>query len=249
MKKTKKNIIKVAGGVLAICALMAPVTVHAEEMPAVSYRSSIEDRKPIYIGSLEEVPNITFQNDNNADMQEVRNISINLEEVPNVTIEPVEEKEEPKEVIEPAVSEQTIVEAQAPATVDQSNMNNILMSGGTGSTVWTSDAEIERTKDLIARVVMAEAGNQPIEGKIAVAMTILNRADYHGISIENVISAKDQYTQDLHRTPTNEVYTAIELAKSNRDMFPRNMMYFRTRHYHTFGIPYQVIGDHYFSMA
>ena len=102
--------------------------------------------------------------------------------------------------------------------------------------------------DIIAAVVMSEAGNQDLLGKTAVAATILNRADYFDLTIEQVVNAKGQYSYPYYGKITDEAYRAVEIARENRDLFPATMMYFRNTHYHDFGIPYEQIGDHFFSL-
>ena len=101
--------------------------------------------------------------------------------------------------------------------------------------------------EIIAMVVMAEAGNQELLGKVAVAMTILNRCDAWGKTVEEVINEPNQYTFPYYGTVSEECFRAVEIARENRDLFPEDMFYFRTTHYHTFGEPYMVIGSHYFS--
>ena len=121
--------------------------------------------------------------------------------------------------------------------------------------VEAKEAPVEETEvqihmtddDIIAAVVMAEAGNQDLLGKTAVAATILNRADYYGLTIEQVVTAKNQYSYPYTGIVTAECYRAVEIARQNRDLFPETMMYFKTKSYHTFGEPYEQIGDHFFS--
>lgn len=100
---------------------------------------------------------------------------------------------------------------------------------------------------LLLRVCMSEAGNQPLEGKIAVVETVLNRVDMGKGTIEEVITAKRQYSTADNGEPNKECYEAVDKALSG-DMYPDTMLYFRTEHFHTFGIPYEKIGDHYFSL-
>lgn len=102
--------------------------------------------------------------------------------------------------------------------------------------------------DLMAMVVMAEAGNQDMLGKTAVAAVILNRCDYLGLTVECVVSAPNQFSYPYTGEVTEDCYRAVEIAKENRDLFPKTMMYFRNKRYHSFGVPYQQIGDHYFSL-
>ena len=100
---------------------------------------------------------------------------------------------------------------------------------------------------IIAQIVMAEAGNQPMIGKVAVAATVLNRCDYYGCSVYEIAEAKDQYSYPYLDKIDESAYRAAEIARENRDLFPETMMYFRTENYHSFGEPYMQIGDHYFS--
>lgn len=103
--------------------------------------------------------------------------------------------------------------------------------------------------DIIAAVVMSEAGNQEMVGKVAVAAVILNRCDYFDLSVEQVVSAKNQFSYPYYGKIDESAYKAVEIARKNRDLFDANMLYFRTKHYHEFGEPYVIIGSHYFSLA
>ena len=101
--------------------------------------------------------------------------------------------------------------------------------------------------DIIAAIVMSESGNQDMLGKVAVATTVLNRADYFGLTIEQVANAKNAYSYPYYGVITSDCYRAVEIARENRDLFPTTMMWFKTKDYHTFAEPYEKIGDHYFS--
>lgn len=102
--------------------------------------------------------------------------------------------------------------------------------------------------DIIAAVVMGEAGNQDLLGKTAVAATVLNRADYFGLTVEEVVSAEGAYNAwPYYGLISSDCYRAVEIARENRDLFPETMMYFKTKSYHSFGEPYEQIGDHFFS--
>lgn len=102
-------------------------------------------------------------------------------------------------------------------------------------------------EDILARVVMAEAGNQELIGKVAVAATVLNRAEMRDQTVTQVVSAKNQYAWPYYGIVEAECYEAVRIAMTERDLFPRNMIYFRTEHYHKIGTPYIQIEDHYFS--
>ena len=108
-------------------------------------------------------------------------------------------------------------------------------------------------EELIARVVMAEAEGEEMIGKVAVAMTVLNRCDYYGLTVETVVFAElngvKQYS--VSDTYNDECMKAVEIAQANRELFPSTMMWFKTDEYHDFknGNPqdYMLIGKHYFS--
>lgn len=101
--------------------------------------------------------------------------------------------------------------------------------------------------ELLATVCMGEAGTEPLVGKIAVVTTILNRCDDNGQTVEQVVYAPNQYYTGYRGEISEEARQAVEIAINNRDLFPDDMLYFRTKHYHGFGKPYTVIGNHYFS--
>jgi len=110
------------------------------------------------------------------------------------------------------------------------------------------EAQTEKyNREVLARVCMSEAGTEAFIGKVAVVTTILNRCDNFGQTVEQVVYAPNQYSTANNGTPTEEVYRAVDVAISQRDLFPADMMYFRKYHYHGFGKPYTVIGSHYFS--
>ena len=109
-------------------------------------------------------------------------------------------------------------------------------------------APILSDQELIAMVVMSEAGNQDMLGKVAVASVVLNRCDYFGLTVESVVKAKGQFSFPYYGTVSEDCYRAVEIAEQSRDLFPATMLYFRNTKYHDFGIPYEQIGDHYFSL-
>lgn len=111
----------------------------------------------------------------------------------------------------------------------------------------TMEEEDDGSDVLIARVVMAEAGNQPFVGKVAVAMVILNRMDMYGQTADEVVYADNQFASPA-KICSEECVKAVEFAKENRELFPGNMIYFRANYYHSFGEPFVTVGDHYFSL-
>ena len=108
--------------------------------------------------------------------------------------------------------------------------------------------------ELLAYCVMAEAGNQPEEGKRLVIDCILNRVDsqYFPGTVRDVIFQKNPIqfavTVDgsLYRhEPTEDIYTLIreEIAKRTND----KVIYFTAGGFNPSGEPWQQVGDHYFS--
>ena len=98
---------------------------------------------------------------------------------------------------------------------------------------------------LIASIVMAEAEGEEMIGKVAVASVILNRCEIWNKSVSEVINEPNQFATG--KEPNEECLRSVEIAMENRDLFPKDLLYFRNAHYHEFGCPFLVIGHHYFS--
>ena len=119
--------------------------------------------------------------------------------------------------------------------------------------VFIGNEETKVTPDeynLLLRVCMSECGGkygEPLEGKIAVVETILNRCEIYGKTIEEVIYEPYQYSVANNGEPDETVEQAVDIAL-RENIYPDDMIYFRTGNYHSFGEPYQQIGNHYFSL-
>lgn len=100
--------------------------------------------------------------------------------------------------------------------------------------------------DILAAVAMSEAGNQDLLGKVFVILTVLNRADYYDMTVDEVVTAPNQYSYPYYGKITHECYTAVEIAREYRDIAP-SIMWFRTGTFHDIGTPAFKWGDHYFS--
>ena len=104
--------------------------------------------------------------------------------------------------------------------------------------------------NLLLRVCMSECGGkcgEPLEGKIAVVETILNRSEIYGKTIEEVVYEQNQYSVSYNGEPDETVREAVDIALSS-NTYPDDMIYFRAGYYHSFGTPYRQIGNHYFSL-
>ena len=98
----------------------------------------------------------------------------------------------------------------------------------------------------IGKVAYHEANNQSELGKRLVIDTILNRveSEWFPNTIEEVLSQPGQYCnpseyppKDYYRLVAEELY-----FRTNSDV-----LWYRTKKYHTYGIPIIKEGDHYFS--
>lgn len=105
----------------------------------------------------------------------------------------------------------------------------------------------EEEIELLARVIMTEAGILPYHGKLAVMATIMNRvnSDEFPDTIFDVIHQENQYSTAYNGDPTHDCYTAI--YDYIPGSFPEDMYYFRADYPHSFAYEYCHIGNTYFS--
>lgn len=110
----------------------------------------------------------------------------------------------------------------------------------------------QEEKDLIALVTMAEAEGEPEEGQRLVIDVILNRVDSEHFpdTVYDVVYQKNQFTSMWNgRVDRCEVRADI-LQLVEDELITRtneNVVFFRTEHYSSFGIPVYRVGNHYFS--
>lgn len=101
-------------------------------------------------------------------------------------------------------------------------------------------------REIIARLVNAEAKGEDMIGKRLIVDVILNRVEAEGFpnDVEGVIYEPRQFT-----TPaagyTDEDMEAVELELFKR--LDHNVVYFRTGRYHSIGKKLYIHGSHYFS--
>lgn len=106
---------------------------------------------------------------------------------------------------------------------------------------------------LLLTTTFCESGNQPLETQHMTALVILNRvvAGMGGDTVRDIVYAKNAFSV-IHwsnfedRGWTERVEQAVELALKENP-HPRNMYYFRTKHYHSWAEDYMKSGDVYFS--
>ncbi len=111
-----------------------------------------------------------------------------------------------------------------------------------------TDEEVE----LIALLTMAEAEGESEYGQRLVIDTVLNRMDSEHFpdSVHDVIYQKNQYSsmtgERVARCWVKE--ELCELVRSElKERTDYDVVFFRTEHYHSFGVPMFQAGAHYFS--
>ena len=105
-----------------------------------------------------------------------------------------------------------------------------------------------REKDLIVRLMMAEASGEDLIGKALIACVVLNRLEdgRYGDSVEEVIYAQGQfYTAGMFQEPTPECYEALDIVLYGWDG-SRGALYFCATGYNG-AVPLFKHGGHYFS--
>lgn len=159
-------------------------------------------------------------------------------------------KEAPKESVafEPAVSVtdkiSEIKKQVKPIVVTAEEPKNIQVE----EAVTISEDELR----LLALVTMAEAEGECEEGKRLVIDTILNRveSEHFPDTITDVIYQKNQFTSmwngRVDRCRVDEdICRLIEEELQNKT--DNDVIFFRTGHYSTYGVPMYQVGNHYFS--
>lgn len=116
-----------------------------------------------------------------------------------------------------------------------------------GARLSATDEEI----DLMANVVMAEAGIESYECKVAVAETIVNRVltedPLFPDTITEIIYQENAYETEFDEEASQECFEAVYEALDNQT-YGENIMYFRLGHYHSFAQACFQIDHTYFSM-
>lgn len=111
-----------------------------------------------------------------------------------------------------------------------------------------TDEEVE----LIALLTMAEAEGEPEEGQRLVIDTVLNRVDspYFPDTVHEVVYQKNQYA-GMYGERVERCYIKEELCQLVREELRERtnseVVFFRTKHYHSYGVPLFQVGNHYFS--
>ena len=106
--------------------------------------------------------------------------------------------------------------------------------------------------ELIALVTMAEAEGECEYGQRLVIDTILNRVDDPRFpdNVHDVIYQKNQFA-GMYGERIERCYVKEELVQLVREELENRtnseVVFFRTSHYHSYGVPLFQVGAHYFS--
>ena len=111
-----------------------------------------------------------------------------------------------------------------------------------------TDEEVE----LIALLTMAEAEGECEYGQRLVIDTVLNRVDSEHFpgTVNDVVYQKNQYSSMTGERVTRcwVKEELCELVRSElKERTDYDVVFFRTKHYHSFGTPMFQVGAHYFS--
>lgn len=115
----------------------------------------------------------------------------------------------------------------------------------------------ESDREILARLILLEAGGTSWEEQCACASVVFNRYDngYWGKDFTKIIYATRQFAPAYnipYVTPTQEQYDVIDYICQNGPTLPYYVLYFRADYYHAgwYGktmVPYCNIGNTYFS--
>jgi N-acetylmuramoyl-L-alanine amidase len=110
-----------------------------------------------------------------------------------------------------------------------------------------SEKYTQAEKEMIAKVVYAEARGECFDGQVAVAQVVLNRYESgeFGSSLKKIIYGRHQFA--VSRRYTETCMEAVEYAVENMP-YPANMYFFqvsRSKHWRNF-VFYNRIGNHNF---
>jgi spore germination cell wall hydrolase CwlJ-like protein len=118
---------------------------------------------------------------------------------------------------------------------------------------WGEFSLNEKEFKLLCRTTYCEGGNQSSNTQTLIALTILNRvkSDIFPNNIYDVIYQENQYSvtkwSDFDKYEWTALTESAVINALNENNYPRNLYYFRTKHFHYFGISYMQADDLYFS--
>jgi N-acetylmuramoyl-L-alanine amidase len=113
------------------------------------------------------------------------------------------------------------------------NQNNTTQATNTTSTTSSSSSNVSAyEKDLLARLVRAEAESEPYAGKVAVAVVVLNRVDNSSFpnSISGVINQAGQFSPvsngEINKPADSESIRAVNEALTTKRSLGAGSLFF-----------------------
>lgn len=152
-----------------------------------------------------------------------------------------------KEVkITPVVIEEEIQEEKINLIIDNIDIN------------WNNEYRPEEIKkeyqdvdkELLAKLLYCEAGTMGFDGQVFVCSAILNLCEYYNLTLEE--ASHNENIFEVAPYFENAEYTDYQIEVINfvlNQVMINEVCYFRTDHYHDFGIPLCEINNIYFSMG
>ena len=149
---------------------------------------------------------------------------------------------EPEQGVTIVKSESPLVTLYEPVTAEKTIYINVNVAEEIQPELTLSDED----KELIARLVHAEAGGEDMLGKRLIVDVILNRMELKSFpdTVKGVIFEKSQFTKPS-KSYTEDDMLAVELELLKR--VDHNVVYFRSGHFHKCGVRLYQHGNHYFS--
>lgn len=145
----------------------------------------------------------------------------------------------PNYILEPVVSKEVVAESE-PVMLEEVIVEPEVLS--------VTEEELE----LLALVAMAEAEGESEEGQRLVIDVVLNRVDdpHFPDTIYDVIYQPNQFC-GMYGDRIARCYVKDELVQLAREEVANrtnyDVIFFRTQHYHSYGVPMFQVGAHYFS--
>lgn len=151
---------------------------------------------------------------------------------------------------ETTVSETTVVGIPLPSeTVPETEMQPAYLS------------LTEEERLIFATLIRLESGGCSYETKMAVASVVVNRMNMWNKTLRQVVFAKNQFspaylinreTGESYYNPSpdgsfKDCWKVVDDICANGPSIPSYILYFRTKHYHSWSTPYAKIGSMYFS--
>lgn len=178
----------------------------------------------------------------------------------NGPLVPAEEAPQPEPMITNTVAPDRVVEHRSTYCKNAAITLHINGEETEGKTVFKSGIELDYDLDqyindiedieLLYKLVQSEAGGESSLGRRLVADCVLNMSRTKGISVKQAILNPGVFDVVTFGTIFNTVPSESTIECVNTELISQidyAVMYFRTGHYHDFGVPYEHVGSHYFS--